>query len=373
MTTVASTVSHRVTPFDGRVASRGARRRAASGIALGLGVAGTAGGAVIATTLAAAWIVSIGLSGNPSIRSKASAGPGALAIVQVRQPATASPAPLPSTSRAADMAFAARWTDVTASVTVDTRHAPNFKQLAALIPTAKPDLPKLAGDRVPLPRAHPLAQERAAAQVAAAPSPLVTGSIPTDTAKLVHNKSMALPGPESRTAVYDIVAQVVHMPNGEKLEAHSGLGDKMDNPRFVNVRMRGSTPPNVYDLTLRKSLFHGVQAIRLNPVDRSSMFGRDGILAHSYMLGPNGQSNGCVSFKDYPKFLNAFMKGEVDRIVVVSSLGDGPLPAIETTRTARAPGIRRWHVASSTPTPDLNRQDLGRQAALKRASASESW
>ena len=37
------------------------------------------------------------------------------------------------------------------------------------------------------------------------------------------------------------------------------------------------------------------------------MFGRDGILAHSYMLGPNGQSNGCLSFRDYPKFLRAFL------------------------------------------------------------------
>jgi hypothetical protein len=35
------------------------------------------------------------------------------------------------------------------------------------------------------------------------------------------------------------------------------------------------------------------------------MFGRDGLLAHPYMLGPNGQSNGCVSFSDYPAFLDA--------------------------------------------------------------------
>jgi hypothetical protein len=46
--------------------------------------------------------------------------------------------------------------------------------------------------------------------------------------------------------------------------------------------------------------FHGVRAIRLVPVGDGKMFGRDGLLAHSYMLGPNGQSNGCVSFSDYP-------------------------------------------------------------------------
>ena len=122
--------------------------------------------------------------------------------------------------------------------------------------------------------------------------------------------------------MYDIVAKTVYLPNGAKLEAHSGLGDKMDDPRHSKLRMRGPTPPNVYDLTLREKLFHGVRAIRLNPVDRDKMHGRDGMLAHTYMLGPNGQSNGCVSFKNYDKFLQAFLKGEVDRLVVVGELGN---------------------------------------------------
>ncbi|HEY6699853.1 MAG TPA: hypothetical protein VI137_03400 [Pseudolabrys sp.] len=39
------------------------------------------------------------------------------------------------------------------------------------------------------------------------------------------------------------------------------------------------------------------------------------------MLGSNGQSNGCVSFGDYPKFLQAFLSGEVERLVVVPNLG----------------------------------------------------
>jgi hypothetical protein len=134
------------------------------------------------------------------------------------------------------------------------------------------------------------------------------------------------PPPElnSKTAVYDISARTVFLPNGKKLEAHSGLGDKMDDPRYVAVRMRGATPPNVYDLKLREALFHGVRAIRLNPVNENAMFGRDGILAHTYMLGPNGQSNGCVSFRDYDKFLQAFLNGEIDRLVVVSNLGNTP-------------------------------------------------
>ena len=128
-----------------------------------------------------------------------------------------------------------------------------------------------------------------------------------------------------RTAIYDITAKTVYMPNGERLEAHSGLGEMMDDPRFRHVKMRGVTPPNTYNLTLRESLFHGVQAIRLNPVDEKAMFGRAGILAHSYMLGPSGQSNGCISFRDYPRFLQAYLRGEIDRIVVVVKLDKPPV------------------------------------------------
>jgi hypothetical protein len=59
------------------------------------------------------------------------------------------------------------------------------------------------------------------------------------------------------------------MPNGRRLEAHSGLGNLMDDPSFISAKGRGPTPPNVYDLTMREEPFHGVRAIRLNPVDES--------------------------------------------------------------------------------------------------------
>lgn len=126
---------------------------------------------------------------------------------------------------------------------------------------------------------------------------------------------------EAGTAIYDISAKVVHMPNGEKLEAHSGLGPMMDDPSYAHVRMRGVTPPHTYTLTEREALFHGVRAIRLNPVGGSgAIHGRAGLLAHTYLLGPRGDSNGCVSFKDYERFLQAFLRGEVRRLVVVASL-----------------------------------------------------
>ncbi|MCJ2139890.1 tlde1 domain-containing protein [Methylobacterium sp. E-066] len=134
--------------------------------------------------------------------------------------------------------------------------------------------------------------------------------------------------PTAGTAVYNIVARVVTLPNGERLEAHSGLGEGLDEPRLVNVRMRGPTPPGTYDLTEREQLFHGVRAIRLTPVGgNEAVYGRVGLLAHTFMLGPRGDSNGCVSFRDYDRFLQAFLRGEVQRLVVVAGTQD-PLPSL---------------------------------------------
>jgi len=122
------------------------------------------------------------------------------------------------------------------------------------------------------------------------------------------------------TAVYDVAAHTVYLPNGTKLEAHSGLGDRMDDPRHVNERNRGATPPQVYELQPREQLFHGVQALRLKPVGSGNVFGRVGLLAHTYMLSPKGDSNGCVSFKNYNAFLQAFQNGDVKRLTVVARL-----------------------------------------------------
>lgn len=120
------------------------------------------------------------------------------------------------------------------------------------------------------------------------------------------------------TAVYDISAGTVYMPDGRRLEAHSGLGAYFDNPTFVSKKDVGPTPPNTYKLSMRESRFHGVEAIRLTPTTGQSMYGRDGFLAHTYMLrGRYAQSNGCVSFKNYEQFLRAFKDGKVTHLVVV--------------------------------------------------------
>jgi hypothetical protein len=133
-----------------------------------------------------------------------------------------------------------------------------------------------------------------------------------------HNSALGLY--DRSTAVYDITAHKVYLPDGTALEAHSGLGALLDDPRHADVKMRGVTPPAVYDLQPREALFHGVEALRLIPEDESQALGRDGLLAHSYMLGPNGDSNGCVSFKDYGAFLQAYKNHEITRLAVVTRL-----------------------------------------------------
>jgi Protein of unknown function (DUF2778) len=134
-------------------------------------------------------------------------------------------------------------------------------------------------------------------------------------------QSGTVPLYDRQTAVYDISAHMVYLPNGTKLEAHSGLGSELDDPRSAKIRMRGVTPPHLYDLKPREALFHGVAALRLNPVGGDeAIYGRAGLLAHTYMLGPNGDSNGCVSFKDYEAFLRAYRNGEVKRLAVVAKL-----------------------------------------------------
>jgi hypothetical protein len=131
---------------------------------------------------------------------------------------------------------------------------------------------------------------------------------------------LAALGYDGTTAVYDISARAVYMPDRTQLEAHSGLGGLMDDPSHVDARNAGATPPGTYEMKARERLFHGVPAIRMLPVDGSDTLGRTGLLVHSYMLGPNGDSNGCVSIKSYDRFLKAFRSGEIKRLVVVTDL-----------------------------------------------------
>lgn len=327
-----------------------AGRRIVSHIALCLGAVATVGtfGACIA--LAAAWIVSAALSGSAHNPLKTSSGEGTFAGTRfVTLSGTTDRETLAQARRASDLTLEAKVARARALVIELAAAMPPEPlkpiEIAAAPPIVVPPpaLPHAAS--VPMPRPNPAKSDVAPAPEGQ-PAPQVAATVPPPepaAPKLAalppqRSDTKKLPEFDGRTAVYDISARTVYMPNGQRLEAHSGLGEKMDDPRYIHVRMHGATPPNVYNLTMREKLFHGVRAIRLNPVDERKMFGRDGMLAHTYMLGPNGQSNGCVSFKDYDKFLRAFLDGEVDRLVVVTRL-DGAPPS-HVARTGRAPAGR---------------------------------
>src|SRR5262245_58107500 len=157
-------------------------------------------------------------------------------------------------------------------------------------------------------------------------------------------------GLHSWTSVYDISAHTVYLPDGTKLEAHSGRGGRLDDPRYVHEHMRGATPPNVYELALREKTFHGVQALRLKPVGGGNTFGRSGLLAHTYMLGPKGESNGCVVFKNYNAFLQAFQNGQVKRLLVVDNLEGRKGYELTLAQVSFAPlmDVSYWSDANAT-------------------------
>lgn len=214
--------------------------------------------------------------------------------------------------------------------------------------------PSSATAPVPLPRARPVEARLDSTSRTAMPA---DGAQPGDQRNLLQKLSDFFPGRitlasltsgegvfrsgpdlaslgyDSFTAVYDISAQAVYLPSGIKLEAHSGLGGRMDKVESIAERNVGVTPPGTYELKPREKLFHGVRALRLIPVDSGSTLGRTGLLAHSYLLGPNGDSNGCVSIRNYERFLKAYGDGEVTRLVVVPNLTD----SITASRRMPAP------------------------------------
>ncbi|MFK4656837.1 hypothetical protein ABIF97_006771 [Bradyrhizobium japonicum] len=205
--------------------------------------------------------------------------------------------------------------------------------------------PSQRADAIPVPRSRPaqadLASQIASSQAYAETNPRVDNrnffekftdkiklaSLTPGDGLLSRAPDLAALGYDSRTAVYDIKAKALYLPSGVALEAHSGMGALMDDPNHVDQRMVGATPPATYDLKPREKLFHGIRALRLTPTEGTSALGRVGLLTHSYMLGPRGDSNGCVSIKDYDRFLKAWDNGEFNRLVVVPSLSGSAIAA----------------------------------------------
>jgi hypothetical protein len=305
------------------------------------GVTGTATafGLVAIVTVSSASMITLGLSRHPN-------GPYAHAKPTLRDLALSDSAPMllgpPQMPQVVEVPVA------NAPVLAAADHAAQIRRslaipfipMPAVTAAAKRAAPakseRVVAEAVPLPLARPHVPEATPPVKLALASP----DVPVLQEKPLQKQATlppashnpVLPPAGSKIALYDISGHTVYLPNGRRLEAHSGVGERMDEPSQIRVKMRGPTPPNIYRLTLRETLFHGVRAIRLNPTDYGKMYGRDGMLAHTYMLGSSGQSNGCVSFKNYNAFLQAYLNGEVDRMVVVQTLSDAPTRIADAMR-----------------------------------------
>lgn len=296
----------------------------------------------------AAWITNSTL---PTLASAALPGNATSFEDRFLAPMPASSASLATLKRSALAAVRSEFT--TAKEALDLRWLPqDFRP--AIAPEDEPRVAAIkpaATDLVPLPRSRPAAADQLAqtSQVVALASAVPT-AIPTMTSTdsspprpaersmmqkfsdmvktrvtlaslgLGKGPDLTALGYDNETAVYDLSAHAIYLPNGTVLEAHSGMGSLRDDLEHVSVPNLGATPPAVYSLKPREKDFHGVAAIRMTPADGSDIFGRSGLLVHSYMLGPNGDSNGCISVRDYDRFLRAFNDGQFSHIAVVTSV-----------------------------------------------------
>ncbi len=140
---------------------------------------------------------------------------------------------------------------------VSTPVAPREKPLFPSVP--------LTTDLAPMPARRPI--ELNVALAAATPSKRPDAAPPRSERLDVTPPGVSqLPSQYDKfTAVYDLTAHTVYMPDGSHLEAHSGLGDLIDDPSHVEEKDRGATPPHLYDLTLRESLT--ANRIRGRPVE----------------------------------------------------------------------------------------------------------
>jgi hypothetical protein len=245
----------------------------------------------------------------------------------------AAPAGLPLPS---GLPLGERFAPQPAPAPVETQPRAVVPALPARPPTATPPTirvtpsvllplsPEMARRGAPAPLPRPDRPTDSATALAMPAEPMADASVPLGD-RAPGPVAPLQPARNDGVAIYDISAATVYMPDGARLEAHSGLGRMVDNPRYVDRKNTGPTPPGTYDLVMRKGRFHGVEALRLIPVDGKNKFGRDGLLTHTYLLrGRPGESNGCVVFPNYASFLNAFKRGHVKQLVVVASLKTVP-------------------------------------------------
>ncbi len=187
---------------------------------------------------------------------------------------------------------------------------PPPRQQAPLFPQ-KPSSPSVAlGPSVPAPPTRPIDLNVAApAVVALAPSPTPGPEKKTDGVELAP-KPPALNQFDRFTAVYDLMAHTVFLPDGSRLEAHSGLGPLGTIPpmswKRTGARRRRM---NMNSRCARACSTACRRCGSIPSAGRMRSMAAPGCSPTPTCWGPDGDSNGCVSFKNYDAFLAAFQSG----------------------------------------------------------------
>ena len=121
------------------------------------------------------------------------------------------------------------------------------------------------------------------------PKPVALAYAAPDDAGLVGNIAGRY---DQWTAVYDISAHKVYLPDGSVLPFRPRQRARRSGVTPTNVQ--GSTPVNVYDLKPRETLLHGVEAIRLDPSGRVPRARPQRLFGPHLHAWPQWDSFGCV-------------------------------------------------------------------------------
>ena len=76
--------------------------------------------------------------------------------------------------------------------------------------------------------------------------PVKLASLTPDSGLLRQAPDLSALGYDKLTAVYDISARIVYLPDGTILEAHSGMGKLRDDPEHVSEHMVGATAESTH-------------------------------------------------------------------------------------------------------------------------------
>ena len=128
-------------------------------------------------------------------------------------------------------------------------------------------------------------------------------------------------GYNRRTAIYDISAHTVYLPNGATAGGAFGSRRRDRTIRASCMKECAGRRHQMFTSLLRaNSFFMGFKRCVSNPSARAIFSDAPDFWRILICSCANGASNGCVSFKNYDAFLQAYQNGEIKHLAVVAHL-----------------------------------------------------